>query len=122
MTENLSQDGQEFVKGQHENSKEGNPDQEILKKKILAGKIVIVCLALGCIIMVIFILARSSQYFGYLFSLDTETTIKKYLKSNYKSTEICNFRLYGSTLFFDFWIGYCHCRCHSTFLQVQPKE
>jgi hypothetical protein len=46
----------------------------------------VACLALGCVILVIFILAKSSQYFGYMFSLDSEMNIKAYLRKHYNGT------------------------------------
>jgi hypothetical protein len=56
-----------------------------MRKKTLIAKIVIVCLALACVILVIFVLAKSSGFFGSMFHLDTETTIKAYLRLNYSS-------------------------------------
>lgn len=59
-------------------------DPEKMQTKILIFKIIIVALTLVCCIMIIFILAKSSQYFSYLFSLTVETNAKAYLSLFYK--------------------------------------
>lgn len=53
-------------------------------------KIVIACLAVGCVVLVIVVLAKSSSFFGYMFTLGGETTIKAYLRTHYTSTFACN--------------------------------
>jgi hypothetical protein len=45
---------------------------------------VLVVLALVCLIMCIFIMAKSSQYFSFLFGLTSESAGRTYLQSNYK--------------------------------------
>jgi len=46
-------------------------DPKKMQTKILIFKIIIVVLALVCCITIIFILAKSSQFFSFLFSLTT---------------------------------------------------
>jgi hypothetical protein len=55
-----------------------------MKNRIRIAKVTVVVLALICVIMVIFILAKSSQYFGKLFSLSDEITAKAYLKEHFQ--------------------------------------
>lgn len=50
-------------------SEQIDPETIALKDKIF--KAIVVVTALVCCIMVIFILAKTSQYFSYLFSLTT---------------------------------------------------
>ena len=56
--------------------------------KLRVFKVLVVLLALVCLIMAIFIMAKSSQFFSYLFGLTTETAAKTYLQSNYKGNSI----------------------------------
>ncbi len=65
-------------------------DLDSLRTKTLIVKIIVACLALGCVILVIVVLSKSSIYFGYMFTLDTETTIKAYLRANYGSNIFIN--------------------------------
>jgi hypothetical protein len=67
-----------------------NTNADALRKKTTIVKIIVACLALGCVILVIVVLAKSSIYFGYMFTLDTETTIKAYLRKNYGSNIFIN--------------------------------
>lgn len=67
-----------------------NTDVETLRKKTMIVKIIVACLALGCVILVILVLSKSSVYFGYMFSLDTELVIKAYLRLNYTSNYSLN--------------------------------
>jgi hypothetical protein len=53
-------------------------------------KIIVACLALGCVILVIVVLSKSSVYFGSMFTLDTEFVIKAYLRLNYTSNSLIN--------------------------------
>lgn len=46
----------------------------------------VVVLALVCLIMAIFVMAKSSQYFSFLFQLASESAARSYLTSNYKGT------------------------------------
>ena len=48
-------------------------------------KIAIGCFGLACIILVIFILSRSSSFFSFLFALNDEIVMKDYLQTNYSS-------------------------------------
>ena len=75
-----------------------------MNKKLIIAKVLICAFALACVILVIFILSKSSVYFGYVFSLSTETTIKSYIKKYYQGTDPFNCRLYGCFVFFYFWI------------------
>lgn len=67
-----------------------NIDIEALRKKAMILKIIVACLALGCVILVIVVLTKTSNYFGFMFSLDTELVIKAYLRLNYTSNNCVN--------------------------------
>lgn len=54
-------------------------DPEVMATRAKILKVYLVILALVCSIMVIYILAKSSQYFGFLFSLGYEISAKAYL-------------------------------------------
>lgn len=63
---------------------------DALRKKTMIVKIIVACLALGCVILVIVVLSKSSAYFGFMFTLDTEQVIKAYLSLNYTSNCFIN--------------------------------
>lgn len=71
-----------------EENTETPPDPQTLQTRIKIFKVAVVCCALVCVIMVIFVLAKSSGFFATLFALGTELPAKAYLSANFKSTAV----------------------------------